>query len=104
MDRDPITGLPRDLGMADVLDKAGATKIKVYTTKKKFKKLVTIVEGIDKSQLQQTAKELKQKLACGGTSKEGVVILQGDHKKKVKDILVKLGYPEDNIEVAYSNR
>ena len=99
MDRDPITGLPRDLGMADVLDKEGATKIKVYTTKKKFKKLVTIVEGIDKSQLQQTTKQLKQKLACGGTAKEGVVILQGNHKNKVKDILVKLGYPEDNIEV-----
>ncbi|MBN1169931.1 stress response translation initiation inhibitor YciH [Candidatus Micrarchaeota archaeon] len=100
MDRDPITGLPRDLGMADVLDKEGATKIKVYTTKKKFKKLVTIVEGIDKSQLQQTTKELKQKLACGGTFKEGVVILQGDHKNKLKNILVKLGYPEDNIQIS----
>ena len=100
MDRDPITGLPRDLGMADVLDKEGATKIKVYTTKKKFKKLVTIVEGIDKSQLQQTTKQLKQRLACGGTAKEGVVILQGNHKNKLKDILVKLGYPEDNIEIS----
>jgi len=99
MDRDPITGLPRDLGMADVLDKAGATKIKIYTTKKKFRKLVTIVEGIDKSQLQQTTKELKQKLACGGTSKNGVVILQGNHKNKLKDILVKLGYPEENIQI-----
>jgi len=100
MDRDPITGLPRDLGMADVLDKEGTTKIKVYTTKKKFKKLVTIVEGIDKSQLQQTTKQLKQRLACGGTAKEGVVILQGNHKNKLKDILVKLGYPEDNIEIS----
>lgn len=100
MDRDPITGLPKDLGMADVLDKEGATKIKVYTTKKKFKKLVTIVEGIDKSQLNQTAKELKHKLACGGTSKDDVIILQGDHKKKVKVVLVSLGYPEENIEVA----
>ncbi len=100
MDRDPITGLPMDLGMADVLDKEGATKIKVYTTKKKFKKLVTVIEGIDKTQLQQTAKELKHKLACGGTSKDDVIILQGNHKNKVKAVLVSLGYPEENIEIA----
>ena len=100
IDRDPITGLPRELGITEALDKQGATKIKVYTTKKKFRKLVTIIEGIDKSQLQQTTKELKQKLACGGTAKEGVIILQGNHKRKVKDVLKRLGYPEDNIEVS----
>jgi translation initiation factor 1 len=100
MDRDPITGLPKELGISEVLDKEGATKIRVYTTKKKFRKLVTVIEGIDKSQLHQTTKELKHKLACGGTSKEGLVILQGDHKKKVKDILKSLGFPEDNIEVS----
>lgn len=100
MDRDPITGLPRELGISEVLDKEGATKIKIYTTKKKFRKLVTIIEGIDKTQLQKTTKELKQKLACGGTSKDNVIILQGDHKRKVKDVLKSLGFPEDNIEVS----
>ena len=100
IDRDPITGLPKELGITEALDKQGAAKIKVYTTKKKFRKLVTIIEGIDKSQLQQTTKELKHKLACGGTSKEGMIILQGNHKRKVKDALKRLGYPEDNIEVS----
>ncbi len=92
-------GLDKDLCVCEVLDKEAATKIKVYTTKKKFRKLVTIIEGIDKSQLAKTTKELKQKLACGGTAKDGLIILQGDHKAKVKEVLKKFGYPSENIEV-----
>ena len=88
-----------DLCVCEILDKQGVSKIKVYTTNKKFKKLVTIVEGIDKAQLEHTTKELKHKLACGGTSKEGVIILQGDHKKRVADVLKSLGYLGESIEV-----
>ena len=88
-----------DLCVCEILDKQGVTKIKVYTTNKKFKKLVTIVEGIDKSQIDQTTKELKHKLACGGSAKEGVIILQGDHKKRVSGVLKQLGYMQESIEV-----
>ncbi len=101
MDKCPKCGMLKDLCVCEILDKQGVAKIKVYTTKKKFKKLVTIVEGIDKAQLLQTTKELKQKLACGGTSKDGIIILQGKHKDKVKGILKQLGYPEENIEIGY---
>ena len=90
----------KDLCVCEILDKQGAAKIKVYSTKKKFRKLVTIIEGIDKPQLDSTTKELKHKLACGGTSKEGVIILQGDHKRRVAEILKQLGYPLENIEVS----
>lgn len=100
MDKCPKCGMLKDLCVCEILDKQGTTKIKVYVTKKKFKKLVTVVEGIEKAQLTQTAKELKNKLACGGTSKEGVIILQGNHKNKVADILKKIGYPEESIEVS----
>lgn len=89
----------KDLCVCQILDKQGVAKIKVYTTNKKFKKLVTIVEGIDKAQLDQTTKELKHKLACGGTSKEGIIILQGDHKKRVADVLKQYGYLAESIEV-----
>jgi translation initiation factor 1 len=87
-----------DLCVCEILDKQGAAKIRIYTTKKKFKKLVTVVEGIDKAQLESTAKALKHKLACGGTSKEGVIILQGDHKRRAREALKLLGYPEESIE------
>jgi len=92
-------GMLKDLCVCEILDKEKVMKIKVYTTKKKFRKLVTIVEGIDKSRLSDTAKELKHKLACGGTAKEGMVILQGNHKKKIAGLLVKMGYPGESIEV-----
>ena len=89
----------KDLCVCEILDKQGVAKIKVYTTKKKFKKLVTIVEGVDAAQLESTAKELKHKLACGGTAKEGVIILQGDQKRRTGEVLKQLGYLPESIEI-----
>ncbi len=92
-------GMIKDLCVCEVLDKQEVTKIRVYTESKKFKKLVTIVDGIDKAQLDDTASELKHKLACGGTAKEGLIILQGNHKNRIAPILEKLGYLKESIEV-----
>lgn len=92
-------GMIKDLCVCEVLDKQEVTKIKVYTESKKFKKLVTVVEGIDKAQIDDTASELKRKLACGGTAKEGLIILQGNHKNRISPILEKLGYLKESIEV-----
>ena len=92
-------GMIKDLCVCEVLDKEDVRKIRVYTTKAKFKKLVTVVEGIDKSRAAEAATELKRALACGGSSKEGGVVLQGDHKRKIKAILIKMGYPGENIDV-----
>ena len=89
----------KDLCACEILDKQGVTKIKVFTEAKKFKKFVTMVQGIDKAQIDQTTKELKHKLACGGTHKDGVIILQGDHKKKVLPVLKQYGYREESIEI-----
>lgn len=65
---------------------------------RRFNKPITIVEGITEN-ARDVAKQLKSRLACGGTVKEGHIQLQGDHKSKVKDILVKMGYSQDQIEV-----
>jgi translation initiation factor 1 len=43
---------------------------------------------------------LKQRLACGGTLKGDVIELQGEHRDKVLGALKKLGFSEDQIEVA----
>jgi translation initiation factor 1 len=99
MDKCPKCGMLKDLCVCEILDKQQAQKIKVYTTRKKFRKLVTIVEGIDKKRLADTAKSLKNKLACGGSAKEGVIILQGNHKNKILPLLKEIGYPEESIEV-----
>lgn len=95
----PKCGLPKDLCVCEILEREETQRIRVYTTRKKFRKLVTIIEGIPKENINKTAKELKQHLACGGTAKEGIIILQGDQKRHIKKALVKLGYREENIEV-----
>jgi len=95
----PKCGLPLDICACEALEKEEAVRIKVYTTKMKFGKLVTLVEGLSNEDLVKTAKDLKRKLACGGTAKDGRIVLQGDHKAKVKGILVGLGYHEKSIDV-----
>mgnify|MGYP001579571859 CR=1 FL=1 len=97
---DPITGLPKELGVWEIITKEGQT-IGVYLERKKFKKISTIIEGIDEKEisLKNLAKKLKEQLACGGTTKDGKIELQGDHKSKVKGFLVKMGFPPDTIEV-----
>ena len=76
-------------------------RINVYSIKRKFGKIVTIVEGIDEKQLDLKAltKTLKSKLACGGTAKEGRIELQGNHKVRVKEVLVEMGFSPDMIDM-----
>lgn len=73
-------------------------QIRVTIQTKRYGKKATHIEGLDKRlDARAIAKHLKEELACGGTVKNGIVELQGDHKKKVKPILVKLGFPENSI-------
>lgn len=74
-------------------------RIKVTNDKKRYGKIVTIVSGFDNSiDIKKIAKELKSELACGGTIKNKEIELQGDHTKKIKPILVKLGFDEESVE------
>ena len=92
-------GLPKEICACEALEREGAKRIRLYTTKKKFGKLVTIVEGLEEGELDKITKELKKTLACGGTSKEGVIVLQGEHRERVKQLLTKMGYLESSIDV-----
>jgi translation initiation factor 1 len=93
----PKCGLP---GQACVCEQIGKSsqKIKISTEKKRFGKIVTVVSGFDGGiDLKKLAKDLKNELACGGTYKDGTIELQGDHRKRIKDILVKSGFDEESI-------
>ena len=92
-------GLPLDLCVCGAIAKEEA-KIKIYTVKRSFGKVVTVVVGISKeSNPKQIAKKLKSKLAAGGTYKEGRIEIQGNHKSRAKQILKESGFAEDQIEV-----
>ena len=93
-------GLPKSLCVCETIAKE-KEKIKVLTVRRRFGKFITLVEGIGKdADPKRILKELKTRLACGGTMKDKSIELQGNHKQKVKGILIKLGFPEDQIDVA----
>lgn len=93
-------GLPKDLCVCGTISMEQQL-IKVRTETRKWGRPTTIVEGIDgKSvKLQDLAAKLKTYCACGGTAKNNSILLQGDHRDKVRKMLVQLGFPETSIEV-----
>ena len=93
-----LCGLPPELCSCKTLERQ-EEKIRVFVETRKFGKPTTIIEGIT-GNMKDLTKQLKSKLACGGTIKGNHIELQGDHKPRVKEILVKLGYDENQIEVA----
>ena len=64
-------------------------------TKGRGGKAVTVIRGIplDEAALAELAKELKAACGSGGTVKDGVVEVQGDHAEKVMALLQQRGYP-----------
>ena len=96
----PKCGLPKELCVCEIIAKE-AQKIKISLVQKRYSKNMTVVKGIDTSKIdiRQLMKVLKSNLACGGTYKNDEVELQGDHRQRVKQILIKEGFPADIIEV-----
>ena len=93
----PKCGLPKQACVCDKIAK-GSQKIKVTTEKKRYGKLVTVVSGLDGVDVKDIAKALKNELACGGTHRDSEIELQGDHKKRIREVLVKLGFDAELID------
>ena len=57
-------------------------------------KPVTILEGYNgaDADFKRLAKELKTKLSVGGTFKEGKIIIQGDYRDRIMQILREKGF------------
>ncbi len=92
-------GLPKELCACEQIAKE-QQKIKILIRKMRYGKVMTIVQGIDSKtiDIKSLMKVLKNKLACGGTFKNNEVELQGEHRQKVKEILIIQGFPEEMIE------
>lgn len=96
MDICPKCGLPLQACVCNEISK-GEQRIKISLVKRKFGKMITIVEGIE-GNIKEIARQLKEELACGGTVKNNTIELQGEHRKKAKDTLIKLGFKEESID------
>jgi translation initiation factor 1 len=81
----------------DELDRSEA-HIVVKLEFRRFRKPVTIIQGLPNGRLIEIARELKRKFGAGGTTKDNELLLQGDHRTHVKDELLKLGFPADHID------
>ncbi|MDP6671214.1 MAG: stress response translation initiation inhibitor YciH [archaeon] len=91
-------GLPQNLCVCQEIAKE-EQKIKVRVDRRRFGKIVTIIGGLENDMNpQEMLKELKRKLACGGTLKDKEITLQGEHKKKVKEFFVGKGFKEELID------
>ena len=93
----PKCGLPKDLCTCGIIERE-VEKIRVMVEQRRFGKQATIVEGVTEN-AKELASKLKSRLACGGTVKGGRIELQGDHRSRLKELLVKAGYDEDQIEI-----
>lgn len=70
------------------LDKS-IPNIFVYTDIKKFNNPITIIQGLkDKDLIRSILRKLKKNIGTGGTYKNGIIILQGNHQEYVKKYLM----------------
>ena len=92
-----------DVAFGDILKELDRDQVRIIIREetRRFRKPTTLIMGLptERGELERVAQELKKKLATGGTAKDGQVILQGDKREEAKNILVKMGYAESNIEV-----
>lgn len=74
-----------------------ASEQKLYVSidkKNRGGKEVTLVEGFigNSEDLKELGKYLKSKCGVGGTSKNNVINIQGNHREKVMNLLSDMGY------------
>lgn len=94
----PRCGLPKELCVCDEMTKEGQ-RIRVRSDKRRYGKVVTIINGFENVDVSKIAKELKRRLACGGTYKNDKIELQGDHVARVRDVLTGMGFSNDMIDI-----
>jgi len=94
-----ICGLPKELCVCKEISK-GEERIGVHIERRHGRKFLTIISGFEQTAgLKELVKEMKRELACGGTLKDNRIELQGDHRDKIKEILVSKNYRADQIDV-----
>ncbi len=76
---------------------ANQQRLRVFIDRKKRRgKEVSLVTGFvgTEEDMKALAKLLKTKCGVGGSAKEGEILIQGNHRDKIVDILLKEGYTQ----------
>jgi translation initiation factor 1 len=83
---DPLREITKELDREESV-------LTVRVEKRRYNKPTTIIAGFPKdSDLHDITRQLKTYLATGGTSKDGEIVLLGDHFRRACEKLESLGY------------
>ena len=68
--------------------------LRIWLERGKGGKEATVIKGFvgPDDRLAELARTLKNKCAAGGNAKDGIIIIQGDHRDKIAEVLRKIGY------------
>ena len=101
-----MSNLDDENSMSEILRELDKETTRIVISKQirgKYRKISTVVIGIANrlkdSEITTITSELKSKIGTGGTYKEGQILLHGDHREIVKQLLIKKVFNEDSIEV-----
>lgn len=84
--------LEEALGLDEALA-IDSSLVNVRLDTRRYGKSVTLLDGFDPTvDVAALAKQLKQAMGTGGTVRDGVIELQGDHRREVREYLEKQGY------------
>jgi len=88
-----VCGLPKEICVCEDIARE-QQKISIAVDKRRYGKMMTVVDGVNSNEVDINAlvSKLKSICACGGTIKEGKIELQGDHRTRVKETLEKMGF------------
>jgi translation initiation factor 1 len=65
-----------------------------FSNKGRAGKTVTLIKGFkgEPAELKQLAKKLKNSIGVGGTVKNGEIIIQGNYRNQLMDLLIEMGH------------
>ncbi len=82
------------------LDRESA-RIRVRVEPRRYNKPATVISGFPTGvDLPEITRQLKNRLATGGSVVEGEVYLQGDHRSRIREELTRLGFDGETVEVS----
>ncbi len=94
----PKCSFPKELCMCANLE-AENQNIKILIEKRRWGKIVTVVKfkGDFNVNLDDLSTKSKKKCASGGTYRNNTIEIQGDHRLKLKKLLIQEGFTKENI-------